>query len=536
MITKTNQSVPFIVAQSSATPSVSSPQKIPTNFPLWPVALTAVVTVAVTLCVVKLLPKNIQFTKAKNRVMKAFNELYSVEPAQEFAINIEVSNIRTLDNLRATVQATVYVCIEDVQKAMNFLYEGNRISAVAVDKAVRKRAESVIRGLTSKINTLDELQKSRGTIILQANRSQQDNEGNPSGETSAINIGAQAKELLKEDLSNLGLKITGLVIGEIDETSDYTATNYFDAQAIQHRTDVIQNAILETRKKELDTEEKIHKRELDAEKQMQEYKLGIGRDIREKEWEISSSIEEIEVNRQLKHLGRLKKLEEFEKGKIDHELNIELHKDKQQKKLQDEIETSKFSTREFIETTELRIKETVESLRSKVHKALEIEEIEVAISIIQAEQKRLDHEIDRAKKAEELTTEIEQAKSNREKLKTEIAADAVENEAKIIERLAKADGTRHNLIPATDADRIVHLIQEMLPELPKFVEIAQALAPKAGVLGDSNIYTFQNGNGEDISKLMLSTSSLLLIQSLLDGKLGHLLLELLHSLKNDSKS
>jgi len=532
---KPNQSEPFIVTQSSSISSVSSPQQAATNFPFWPVALTAVITIGVTLFVVKLLPKNDQFIKAKDRVMKAFNELYSVELAQEFAVDIEVSNIRTLDNLRATVQATIYVYIEDVQKAKNFLYEGDRISAAALDKAVKKRAESAIRGLTSKVNTLGELHKSRGNIISKANRSQQDDEGNPSEETAVINIGVQAKELLQKDLLHLGLNITGVVIGEIDEVSNYTATNYFDAQAIQHRTDTMQNAILETRRKELDTEKQMQECELDTEKQMQEYKLDIGLGIRTKELDISSSLEEVETSHQEKLLERLEILEKVEKIKIDHELNIELHRNTNEKKLHHEIETAKFHAREYVETAELGIKERVESLRSKVHQILESKEIEVAISIIQAEQKRLSHEIDRAKIAEELTTEIEQAKSKRARLKTEIADDSVENEAKIIERLATADSIRHNLIPATDADRTVHLIREILPELPKFVEIAQALAPQAGILGDSNIYTFQNGNGEDINKLMLSTSSMLLIQSLLDGKLGSLLLELLHSLKNDSK-
>ncbi|MBW4522185.1 MAG: hypothetical protein KME16_21210 [Scytolyngbya sp. HA4215-MV1] len=533
---KTNQSEPFIVAQSSSTAPVSSPQQTATIFTLWTVALTAMVTVVFTLFLVKFLPKNVWFIKAKDRLMKAFGELHSVEPGQEFATDVEVSNIRTLDNLRATVQATIYVCIEDVQKAKKFLYAGDRVSAAAVDKAVKKRAESTIRGLTSKVITLDELHKSRGNIIPQAGRSQRDDERNLSEEFVAVNISEQAKELLQKDLSHLGLEITSLVIGEIDEIPSYTATNYFDAQALQHRTNVIQNAILATRQKELDTEKQIHEWELDAEKQMQEYKLGIGHDIRKKEWEVSSSLEEIEVNRQLEHLGRLKILEGFEKGKIDHELNIELHKNKKERELQKEIETSKLSTRELIETTELEIKEKIESLRSEVHKVIENKEVEVAISIIQAEQKRLGYEIVRAKTAEDLTTEIEQAKSKREKLKAEIAAASVENEAQIIERLAKADSIRHNLIPATDADRTVHLIREILPELPKFVEIAQALAPQAGILGDSNIYTFQNDKGEDISKLMLSTSSLLLIQSLLDGKLGSLLLDLLRSLKSDSKS
>jgi uncharacterized membrane protein YqiK len=539
-IMKPNQSEPFIVVQSSSTPSILSPQQTATNFPLWQVALTAGVTIGViglALIVIKLLSKKDQFMKASNEFIKAFNKLSLLEPAQEFAFDIEVSNIRTLDNLRATMQATIYVCIEDRHKAKNFLIEGDRISAAAVNKAVKKRAESAIRIVASKVDSLDELCKGQRKSILQTNIPIDDQCEKPLPEKNVVvNIGDQAKEILQKDLLHLGLKITSIVIGEIDEIFSYIANNYFDAQAIQYRTNVIQNAILETRKKELNTEEQIHKYELDTEKQMQEYKLDIGRDIRKKELDISSSLEEVEVSHQQELLSRLGTLEKVEKEKIDRELNIELYRNEKEKKLHYEIETAELHIKEHIETTELEIKEKIESLRNKVHQVLEVKEIEAAISIIQTERKRLDYEIDRTKRAEELTTEIEQAKSKREKLKIEIAADSVENEAKIIERLANADSIRHNLIPATDADRTVHLIREILPELPKFVEIAQALAPKAGILGDSNIYTFQNGNGEDINKLMLSTSSMLLIQSLLDGKLGPLLLELLRALRNEGKS
>jgi len=116
----------------------------------------------------------------------------------------------------------------------------------------------------------------------------------------------------------------------------------------------------------------------------------------------------------------------------------------------------------------------------------------------------------------------------------------VENEAKTIERLAEAEGKRYHLIPATDADRTAQMIRELAPKLienlPQVVEIAKALAPQAGILGDSNIYNFPNGNGEEINKLMLSTSGMLLIQSLLNGKLGDLLGKSLRSLNNDSNS
>jgi uncharacterized membrane protein YqiK len=116
----------------------------------------------------------------------------------------------------------------------------------------------------------------------------------------------------------------------------------------------------------------------------------------------------------------------------------------------------------------------------------------------------------------------------------------VENEAKTIERLAEAEGKRYHLIPATDAERTAKMVRELAPQLienlPQVVEIAKALAPQAGILGDSNIYNFPNGNGEEINKLMLSTSGMLLIQSLLNGKLGDLLGKSPRSLNKDSNN
>ncbi len=100
------------------------------------------------------------------------------------------------------------------------------------------------------------------------------------------------------------------------------------------------------------------------------------------------------------------------------------------------------------------------------------------------------------------------------------------SEAEIIKTLAEAEEIRYKAVPVTDVDRMVKLIRDELigkGKLPEITEVAKALAPQPGVLGNSSIYTFANGNGEEINKLMLSTSGMQLIHSLLDGKLGTLL-------------
>ncbi|MBD2054617.1 hypothetical protein H6F88_00985 [Oculatella sp. FACHB-28] len=487
---ETNQIKFFNVAQFT---SDSSSQQQHENSPLVPIALTAgitlVITFVITLILFKLFPRKGQFIKAF-QALRSREPIQEVDINQEFAVDIEVSNIRTLDNLRSNVQATIYVFIKDRHKAKEFLF-GGRVSAVAVEKAVKKRAASVIRGEASKAETLNELYRNRS------------------------DIGDEAKKQLEklEALGILGLKVRDIVIGEIDESSEYVANNYFDAQAIPYRTKIIQDATIKAREEEVTAGKKIQELELDA-----------GKDMRIKELEISDSLERIE-----------KRKIEIEKGKINHELELELYRHNKEKELQNELEIAELLQREIIETKELEIKKKIESFRNQVHQEIETAEIKATISIIQEEERRLKQEIERAKTEESLTTAIEEAKALREQLKAKIAADSVENEAKVIERLANADSMRYKLIPATHADRTVHLIREILPELPKFIEIAQALAPQAGILGDSNIYNFPNGNVEDINKLMLSASSMLFIQSLLDGKLGHSLFELVHSLRNDDR-
>lgn len=82
----------------------------------------------------------------------------------------------------------------------------------------------------------------------------------------------------------------------------------------------------------------------------------------------------------------------------------------------------------------------------------------------------------------------------------------------------------------SDDNRTAQIITILAPNLiDKLPEIVQALAPQPGILGDAKIDAFPgangNGNGtQDISKLMLSTSALTLINSFLDeGKLESLI-------------
>lgn len=527
-----SQTEPVIVAQSSPDPSRSNPPPGNGSFPLVPIGVTVVLTLML-----------VALWSQKDKIiggLKAWTEPKpdsDTIPSQEFAVDIEVSNIRTQDYLRANVQATIYVFIadtkEDNQKAQKFLVEEDSISTVAVEKAVKKRAETALRGSASK-HTLD---------YLHTNRTE---------------VGKEATTILGNCLNPLGLTVRDLVIGEIEESANYTADNYFDAKAVEARTKVIQPAILATRTEELKTEEAIRKQELEK-----------GRDIRLKELQIGIELENQELTHQETSLKNLETLERVEKAKIDHELKIETYQNDKEKELQEALEISELALKKKLEIAELNDKKELESLKHKteieiqlnkllqdtdlieknktfrlkqatVNQEIETGEIAATISIISKEKERLETEIERAEAEEAVTTAIEKAQAERQKLQAEIAAESVENEAKTIERLAEAEGKRYHLIPATDAERTAKMVRELAPQLienlPQVVEIAKALAPQAGILGDSNIYNFPNGNGEEINKLMLSTSGMLLIQSLLNGKLGDLLGKSLRSLNNDSNS
>lgn len=147
----------------------------------------------------------------------------------------------------------------------------------------------------------------------------------------------------------------------------------------------------------------------------------------------------------------------------------------------------------------------------------------------------------------------------RRRRQAEIARQAAELEAESIRTLAdaqkykaiaEAEG-RLAIIQAenalSDANRTADLLKQMMPLLmPQLPEIVKSLAPQPGVLGDARIYAFPgisgnsangNGNGNDINKLLLSTSGLSLINTLLDeGKLGNLVAQLKGLLHSDSSS
>ena len=105
---QTEQSESLIIAQVS-TPTPISTTSSGQQTIAFPALLTIPLTVLGTLALVTLV------LSQKNKLSAWLNGLFSPETvssreisSQEFAVDIEVSNIRTQDYLRANVQATIY--------------------------------------------------------------------------------------------------------------------------------------------------------------------------------------------------------------------------------------------------------------------------------------------------------------------------------------------------------------------------------------------------------------------------------------------
>jgi uncharacterized membrane protein YqiK len=142
----------------------------------------------------------------------------------------------------------------------------------------------------------------------------------------------------------------------------------------------------------------------------------------------------------------------------------------------------------------------------------------------------------------------------RRRRQAEIARQAAELEAESIRTLADAE--KYKLLAEaqgklaaiqaentlSDANRTADLIKVIFPIIaPQLPEILKSLSPQPGVLGDARIYAFPglNGNGtnsgNDINKILLSTSGLSLINTLLDeGKLGNIIAQIKGLLQSNS--
>ena len=551
---------PLILAQQSSSPSQSVKQaQTGGNYGI---GIAMVLVIAVVLAIEYATKKSIFSWLGKP----------SGEYQQEFAIPVTVSNVRTQDYFKAEIQSMVYVAMENVAKATSLESEDGLITDDTVAHNLKDKVDAAIREVAC-------------TMLLDEIHGQKRRE-----------FSNEVRKSLNISVASVGLKVTSVAITTIEENNNYHPDNYFDAKAIQKRTEIIQSAILQTRQQELETkpqirdlelkiEKAIREKELDSQKIIREKELEIEKEILVKQWqlELATRQEELETKPQIreKELGlekimrekelavemeieakelefqktSLKNAKTLEIEKINCEGLIERHRSTAENLLEKEKEKAELDTNKFIETYKAEVEGEIEQFKTKqtaaveiakmeedkqvaknnkdlqieqaeYKKELEIAELKFMMEMIEQEKEKLAKEKEKAEEVEAITTAVELKQVERENQKTKLMNTRLESEAQIMERLAEAEEKRYKAVPTTDIDRLVKLIRDELidkDKLPEIENIAKALAPQKGVLGDSSVYTFANGNGEDLNKLMLSTSGMQLINSLLNKKLGKLL-------------
>jgi uncharacterized membrane protein YqiK len=505
-----------------------------------------------------------------------FHELTRV-PLRELSIDVERTGklaVRTQDYLRANMRVTLYVCInrseEDVRTAAARLSKQGKISPEDIKEALEKRADDAIRA-AAKNKSLAEI------------------------DSDKLGFAYEVLNLIEQDLKKVGLTLNNLAVSEIEESDTYDTNNFFDAQGVRLRTETIQRSIQQKREVELNTQVTLEQRELDAQKrslqisqeaegaqlaqqleveslraqrerEIQEAKDREAATVRQNKIQLDKAVEEAEINKQLA----------VQQSQI--EANIALEERNKNLKVAQALQHQES------EVADISRQKTVDALRltaqvevAEAEKLSRIAQQEAAIAIAEKEVERFGSEAERAKAEEAVTTatEVERAQRQqqlavisaqqeadkqriadqnvveidvfRRRRQAEIARQAAELEAESIRTLANAERDRllaeaqgkQALIEAenalSNANRNAQLISQIWPQLvEKLPELARALAPQPGVLGDARIFAFPGGNGiQDINKLLLSASGLSLVNAVLDeGSLQDLVYTLSQLLRN----
>ncbi len=472
--------------------------------------------------------------------------LLSGQSQEEFSVPIKISNVRTKDYFRAEIEGIVYVHIEDEIKATSLESEEGVITNHNIVNSIFKDMFYAAMRQAASAKNLLEIHTDR--------------------ETFANDV----KRILEPIVKSSCLSVESVVIGSVDESNTYNPDNYFDAQVIKQRLDIE----LATRTAELEQKPQIREKELEIEHKIREHELRVEEEIEKKELIFQKAHLTNNQELQTKKINCEVEIEEYrnskeneleqkiEKTELDTTQSIETHRAKVEREIQKsqnkeataiqlakieedikvanetkkfqilqaqhraniEAEIQKSQNKEATAIQLAKIEEDIkvanetkkfQILQAQLQQELEEKEIQAVIDTIEKEKEKLTKEKERAEALEAITTAIEEARVQR-----------VASEAEIIKTLAEAEEIRYKAVPVTDVDRMVKLIRDELigkGKLPEITEVAKALAPQPGVLGNSSIYTFANGNGEEINKLMLSTSGMQLIHSLLHGKLGTLL-------------
>ena len=476
-------------------------------------------------------------------VLPGFHQLTRV-PLREISIDVERTGklaVRTKDYLRADIRVTFYVCInaseEDVLKAAARLSQnGNKITGEDIKNALEKRADDAIRA-AAKTKDIAEI------------------------DSDKLGFAQEVLNLVGPDLKKVGLTLNNIAISEILESVTYDPDNFFDAQGVRLRTEIIQRSVEQKREVELTTQVAIEQKELDAEKrslqiaqekesaklsqklQVEALKAQREREIQESKDKEAAAIQRSKIIQdKLVAEEEIRKKLALQQSQIEAEIALE-ERNKQLKVTQSlqkqEAEIAEIDRQQKVESG--RLKAQVEIVESERLTRIAQEDVAIAIAskkresfMAQAEQAKAEAsvntagEIEKAERDKRLSTiaaekaaqqlsisdrNVIEIDAFRRRRQAEIAQEAAQLEAESIRILAAAN--RDKVLAEAEALKVkiaaentisnanlsAKIITTIWPELAdKLPEIITALAPQPGVLGDTRIYSFPGANGTNGSQ------------------------------------
>lgn len=518
-------------------------------------------------------------------VLPGFHELTRV-PLREISIDVERTGklaVRTQDYLRADMRVTFYVCInareEDVLTAAARLSQNNKITPDDIKNALEKRADDAIRAAAKNKNLAEVDSDKLGFAQEVLNLVQQD--------------------LSKVGLTLNNIAISEIQESDTYDTNNFFDVQGVRLRtetiqrSIQQKREVELSTQVAIEQKELDAQKRSLQIQQERESAKLEQLLQIETTKAQREREIQEAKARETATTQRTQILQAKAVEEEEiikklgiqQKQIDADITLE-ERNKELKVVQalqkQEAEVAEINRQQTVEASRLKAQVTVAESEQLARLAQE----DVAIAVANKKRESFLAEAQQAKAEASVVTatEVEKAERSqrlaaiaaeksaqeqrvleqnvveievfRRRRQAEIAQQAAELEAEAIRTLAaanrdkalsEAEGIKAQLEAKnaiSDANLTAQVIAEIWPQLAeRLPEVLQALAPQPGVLGDARIYSFpgangNNGNGgQDINKLLLSTSGLALINTLLDeGKLGALVSQVSQLLRNGNSS
>ncbi|MBF2058036.1 MAG: flotillin family protein [Cyanobacterium sp. T60_A2020_053] len=530
-------------------------------------------------------------------VIPGFHELTRV-PLREISIDVVRQGnlaVRTRDYLRANMRVTFYVCIsadkDAVLTAAQRLSKQGKISEVDIKDALEKRADDAIRAAAKKKSIAEIDSDKLGFADEVLNLIQQDLR--KVGLTLNNIAISEIEESDTYDENNFfdaqGVRLrTETIQKSIKQKLDVELETKREKREIELNTQVaIEQQELDAEKQSLNINKEKEEAKLTKMKEIEFLKAQREREIQESRDQEQAKIERNKIlQQQAIEEERIKQQLAVQQSQIN--ANISLEEDNKKFRVAQTLQEQE------AEVAEINRQRTVEASRllaqiavAEADQKSKIAQQEASIAITNKEKERFSAEAQKAQAEEGVKTARQVENAEREKQLSLIVAEREAQEKRITDQnvieidvfrrrrqaeiarqaalleaesirtladaqkyklIAEAEGKRA-LVEAenalSNANRTAEIIKFIFPEIaPKLPEIIQSLAPQPGILGDARIYSFpgalrNNGesNGNDINKLLFSTSGLSLLNTLLDeGKLGNLLGQIKGLLNTENQS